>query len=213
MSINYTHTIFCDRCGKPLGEVTEKEFDAIFSENFSWDLCFDCDPESASTVPSLFWQWQDGDKFILGDKCLEVTLPLNSSGYLFDVSHTHMSAGVHPSLSSSTYFNTHPNQEGERKQETVNDARFCPSCPEVYLYSMADGKWCPSCGYVRPYDELILPSWIVNQPPIGKVYGDGRKGCPDCDTVISLGGVGYCSYHQDLAETYFDRLAKAAGNV
>jgi len=188
--LGFRGTLYCDRCKRSIADLDEDEVKAYGSEAGVIELCFDCDPESAATVPSLFWQWHPGDVFILDDKALEVVSGSGVPEFLIDITHTRMSARTRDCLSSSTYLNTSPNQDGDGKPDTANDAEY----------------------FGNSWEGIILPAWVVNQPPVGKTYGHGRAGCPDCDTVRSLGGVGYCSYHHALLIEQYEDGSLGYGN-
>jgi len=193
------YVVICVNCGKFMGNVDINELEYV-NEYPDENLCFDCDPDSASLVPSLFWQWQSGDIFVLGDKEFMIAEHFGNGGEMFEVPHTRMSDSARSCLSSSTYLNTHPNQDHKWEKAIRTNAK-CSDCETVNLVESELGLQCPECERIFALPEwVIIPAWIVNQPPVGKAYGDGKKGCPDCDTVRTLGGVGSCSYHSDLLD-------------
>jgi len=195
-----------------MGELSKEDSREIIIGGGS-GLCFDCDPDSASTVPSLFWQWQPGDLFTIEDFVFCVTD--SNPQCLFNVgfSHTRMSDSARSCLSSSTYLHTSSKKNGARREKGEN-VKCCFMCETGWMVLEDDGWHCDTCDtYLPEPQEFILPAWIVNQPPIGKTYGNGQAGCPDCDTVRTLGGVGYCSYHHALLVEQHEDGSLGYGNA
>lgn len=144
----------CDRCHKPMGGLTQEELNHVAS-SMSDGLCFDCDPESAATTPSIFWQWREGEKFVIGSEEFEVwALP----GRAAEMVHVRTHERTHErDLSSYTNLNRISKNQAVLGKLYVNEV--CPECHGLgYPYAFNDHLECLYCagaGSIR-----VLQKWV-----------------------------------------------------
>ena len=199
--------LFCSLCGKVMAYMDYGEF-TYFEEGDGQDgLCFDCDPDSASTVPALFWQWKPGDLFTIGDDvfCVTDTQPQQLVNVGFS-SHAHVRMCA-PGLSSSTYLHkTHPNK-GREVESSVNDAK-CSKCGSNEFWEGVIYLECKTCGKLTEKKDFItIPTWIIEPKGESPSKMDVTADCPDCEASRLRGDSGYCDYHYVLLmESFEDRL-------
>jgi uncharacterized protein YbaR (Trm112 family) len=198
MSTDRFPDLHCDLCGKKMGVITLDELEGAFPEGGGPWVCFDCEPDPAGKIPSLF----DGVEF--GDIVVIDTVPLQIDGFLFNdavrysLSLTHERVRERECLSSYTYLNTHPNQGGERAQEDANNA-VCPFCGEGELRVMEEEYFCPACLSQYPIEaEIILPRKLIEWETalLAKDNEPGR--CEACLDTQFQGYGQYCRYHHAL---------------
>lgn len=143
MSSESGYIVSCGRCGKVMGDLDENELLFFASDESDGGLCFGCDPESAATTPSIFWQWQEGDVFAIGNE--QFKLEENVSGYPVLVRlHTHERAHAR-GLSSYTKLNeTVKNRQFWREGWEVE---FCPNCmDDPKNFDIQKRQNCSVCG-------------------------------------------------------------------
>jgi len=198
MTTDLTFNPACVNCGARMGEMSEEEFASLVIQDGDAGLCFDCDPDSASTTPSLFWQWKEGDVFVLGDASFVVSQRENSESSILWLSHTRALARARSCLSSSTYLNRF-NDDRPQWVKDLPQWKLCPKCKDEVLTVFTDGWHCKNCGNFVDFpdgtkvseDVIIIPDWII-----GPQIQDGDY-CQDC---VRVNGrvVGYCGYHSAL---------------
>lgn len=153
-------SLVCGRCGKVMAKVTREEFDGI-TQGDDWSgLCFDCDPESAATTPSIFWQWAEGDLIDIGDLGFQVRDGLIR---VIGVSRAHTHERTRPPVSSSyTYLNETPkNTQFWREGWEVRFCQECMSNPEQWDFN--ERRACVFCGGTGgEIIALYIPRWVVS---------------------------------------------------
>jgi len=204
MTTGKIHRPTCMRCSRVLGDFSEDEYQAFLLSGDLGDLCFDCDPESAATTPSLFWQWQPGDLFTLGEDvfCVADSNPQLLVNVGFS-SHAHERARAN-CLSSSTYLNT-TSKNRDAYLNRVRDTMICPEC-DLGISERMGGAWhCDACGHCEVVEsDIILPAWVV-KPQIGKAeIKESTYTCFDCERLRRVYGGGYCDYHYTLLAERFE---------
>jgi len=198
MTDDFARRLYCVNCRKFMGLIDDDELLAYWDDKDDPGLCFDCDPDSASTVPALFWQWNLGDVFVLGDTSLKVRWDKYPEKPLVCITHTHDACAGARGLSSSTYLNNSEIDRSQRGKEILSK-RMCRDCGSSGLQCWSDGWHCPDCASFEPYpstihysaDVVIIPDWII-----GPQIQDGEY-CEDCRRVNGR-VVWYCPYHLDL---------------
>jgi hypothetical protein len=196
--------LFCDGCHKVMAYLDYGEFVNFEEKGESAGLCFDCDPDSAATVPSLFWQWREGEVFVLGLATFEVwTLPGGASK-LVDVTHTRVHVRTLSCLSSSTNLHKTPLQSSGTGQHIKTNAT-CPDCPGWELVECNRGLVCLNCDKVWVgTQEIVIPAWIVDSQDRSGFSGDEDVSCVDC-RYYRVQGIGeYCDYHYSLLQETFE---------
>jgi len=204
MTTEYTIELFCDRCRKSQGMIDLDEYQIFSGEEGVINLCFDCDPDSASTVPWLFWWWQEGDVFVIGDEDFLVAERPDSESNMLWLTHARGHARALSGLSSSTYVH----KSGiitNRNAENDGVTWGCPYCEDGVLWPEPDAKKCYACGYFEPIpQEIIISAWIVSSYKQG-ARENLRGECPDCFESKQNGGdFGLCGYHKSLWDEIFE---------
>jgi len=151
----------CAGCGRDMGEVSAEEFWELSDDGSVNGLCFDCDPESANTTPSFFWQWSENELFDIGDMSFQVR------GNKLEViggaqSRAHESTRAR-GLSSYTYLNRTPKRQSVLRNGL--QVEVCPDCGgraellrDGYL---VDCDRCASWG--SKVNAIFLPLWIIEE--------------------------------------------------
>jgi hypothetical protein len=151
----FLHEPVCYSCGKSLGAMSLDELKALndCSEGAGC-LCFDCDPDSAATVPAIFWAWHPGDVFVFGPYGAE-------SEYAFkvidDCSHLRMCERVcarAACLSSSTYLNNQ-HQNSPLKIGELPDFEDCPNCSQGFMLFSNGLYRCTHCETTLAPDDMV----------------------------------------------------------
>jgi hypothetical protein len=202
--LGFSGILYCDRCKRSIADLGEDEIRDYGSEVGVIELCFDCDPDSAATVPSLFWQWMEGDVFVLDGECFLVQTFLSKGQKADRVTHTHEQLRARSCLSSSTYLHkASPNQSHET-QNTVTDAKFCERCGSGDLLTLVEGMQCEDCGLWSPFEEFVLPTWLVRDA-MNETIADNLE-CLECRTTqyLTSGRISYCPYHHALLVEQFE---------
>lgn len=150
----------CNNCGKRMGSVSEEEFDAMITNDFGANLCFDCDPESASTTPSVFWQWQPGELIDIGDSRLCVAASgreIVEVGFVPPHERTRCARGL------SSYTNLNRNIKNRVNLSNGLEIALCPVCMGNCEVEVSDQFMpCPKCdGVGTVVTAIVLPSWIL----------------------------------------------------
>jgi hypothetical protein len=198
MTTELTIELFCDSCWRSQGLVSLDEFQMFGGEEGAINLCFDCEQSGASTVPGLFWQWQEGDVFVLGDVRLEVSGNTYPGKPLLRVTHARDHAHARSCLSSSTYLHKTAIKNGGEVQET--DTHWpCSECHNGWLWPKENGWKCDRCSYFGPkIRKIVIPSWIL-EPARGNLSKiDTEPICYPCLYARDLGRGEYCDYHRAL---------------
>jgi len=190
--------LHCENCDALMGEVSLDDCEFDFDGGGGPGLCFDCDPDSADTVPSLFWQWQERDRFFIDDTVFTVWQNGLQRVRTLPYSLTRMRAVMTRGLSSSTYLNNSTVERSQRDKEILS-YRMCRECKSAVLDCWSDGWHCPNCKSFERYpstihdsaDVIIIPDWII-----GPQIQDGEY-CLDCRRVNGR-VVRYCDYHNLL---------------
>jgi len=149
----------CRKCGLPMGEMTLTEFAACCLADGLPGLCFDCDPDSAATVPGLFWLWREGESFTIGDTDFEVwALPGNASELV--QSHAHESERAR-GLSSYTYLNRI--EENGALDANGIELKICPRCKGFdTIHVHPEKEACGECGGLGLVPAaIVLPVWVL----------------------------------------------------
>lgn len=142
MTVELTYYPCCPRCRQPMGDVSGEEFREIVVCDGEFGLCFDCDPDSASTVPSLFWQWEEGDCFVIGGNEFWVEKRANSNTSLLWLSHARVRAPARSCLSSSTNLNkTTKNEHLDNRRVPQVNGYACSDCLAARRQGISD--YCP----------------------------------------------------------------------
>jgi len=148
----------CDRCHKPMGGVTQEELNHIAS-SMGDGLCFDCDPDSAATTPSIFWQWQKEDVFVIDDQKFFVTFD-EKNIEPFGLARAH-DASASARLSSYTYLNRNPRNSA--LLGSGEEVGVCVKCAGKGYYDARGDEWtcnvCDGAGTVTT--AILLPSWVL----------------------------------------------------
>ena len=146
----------CASCGRSVGNMSRDEFYEFVNGS---GLCFDCDPDSAETTPSIFWHWAAGELITIGDSVFCVAAnrkEIVEVGY----SHAHERARAR-GLSSSTKVNT--NEHNVMLFVDGVERKTCPLCrglgyyPEFWENSVCGG--CDGIGSIET--AIILPTWVL----------------------------------------------------
>jgi len=161
MSSEVEFILHCHRCHAVIGEVSDDEILAVIFTEHSGALCFDCDPESADTTPSIFWQWQDGDVFYIGGDMHEV----QSNSLLPHArahERTHERARAR-GLSSYTYLNR--TQKNSAILGNGLEVVTCDNCKgEGVNPDFNEGFLCSVCkGYGTVPVAIVLPLWLIQE--------------------------------------------------
>lgn len=204
MTTDLTFNPCCSNCRRPMGEVSVDEFVAIVVGEGEFGLCFDCDPESADTVPGLFWQWREADEFIIDDAVFTVVLDDQYQIMIKTASHTHGCASARSCLSSSTYLHkSYPNPVSETEYD-VNDA-ICPKCSKGEVVQFLEGGQCEKCGWqLQERESIVLPSWVVSyQAFVEGIGSHPATWCSGCENARKEGAK-YCGYHHALLIEQFE---------
>jgi len=198
MTTEKFYPICCVQCGAEVASLSPDEWEDMSPWVEASALCFDCDSQSAATTPSLFWEWESGDVFVLGDVKLRVEDDLRNLTALSTFSHTHVRDARANSLSRSTYLNTSPKQDGEWVEVVGNNAKcFCGGHGRIERDS--EGEHCLDCGQFKPViQEIILPSWVITSSSARGEIRQSTADCRDCLSVRGRHGYGYCDYHHAL---------------
>lgn len=149
----------CVNCGSVIGDLGSEESQAFLSGVFYELLCFDCDPESAATTPSVFWQWEENELIDIGDIGFQVR---DNALHVIGVSRARMHEYTHaPGLSSCTYLNRTDKKGGFWDYEVRYEV--CQECCGNGRYFLGDGlDDCEECnGQGARVVELLLPRWIL----------------------------------------------------
>lgn len=159
MSSELVFTPTCTKCGKGMGAMSEDELAVVILSDGDSVLCFDCDPESASTTPSLFWKWQESDLFTLGDVVLQV---YGNYMQVIGASHAHAHERTHArGLSSYTYLNR--NLHNHALLGDGVEVKACGRCHgEGFIntfYGLVPCDDCQGVGVVEV--AIMLPHWIL----------------------------------------------------
>lgn len=159
MSSKIIEEVHCKRCGESMGEFDEDELICLMLEGIDTVLCFDCDPESAATTPSIFWQWQDTDFFAIGDQGFEIVRgKMVMAGNVL----THARARMRTrGLSSYTYLNRP--QKNRVFLGNGNEVEICQRCHGDGIYgdefSHVSCFLCEGKGFEEI--AIFLPRWIL----------------------------------------------------
>jgi len=159
MSNDLTFNPACTRCGKRMGVMSEEEFIAIVMGDGDCGLCFDCDPDSAATTPSLFWQWKEGDVFEIEGLRMEVYGGVLEFASVVQ-SHAHARARAR-GLSSYTKVNRALHNHVLLADGTVGyPCRVCEGKGEFTTGRITVAcSFCDGEGFV--VTEVVLPAWII----------------------------------------------------
>lgn len=151
----------CVSCGKKIGGLTEEESHAFFAD-FETMLCFDCDPASALSVPSFFWQWKEEELFDIGDVGFQIrNQTLNVIGRSHARSHEYERA---PGLSSYTNLNRNSKKWGFL--EDLYTWEVCPDCHgRGHDFQGSTVPFCSSCADLGSIK--VLDKWIAQLLGLG----------------------------------------------
>lgn len=159
MSMDVISTVKCSKCDRSLGELSIEEFNAVFADKTGFRLCFDCDPESALTVPSFFWQWKENELFDIGDVAFQIRdQKLKVIGHSHERAHEQERAR---GLSSYTKLN----RITKNKVLLGNgiEQQLCPACHgDSVLWDSSWGLNCDRCDGLGVIESaIVLPGWIL----------------------------------------------------
>jgi len=151
----------CVNCGRVVGELDEHEKEAFLSDGWDSCLCFDCDPDSASTTPSIFWRWQEGDGFNLDGVELDVKV-YGSTGHLYLATRAHEGARARV-LSSYTYLNR--NLKNSALLGNGLEVSMCPVCFGDGVNEVSDQTQpcCKCSGLGTIPVAVVIPLWLIQE--------------------------------------------------
>jgi hypothetical protein len=150
----------CIGCGKSLGFMDVGELAALEDcSSGSGCLCFDCDPEAASTTPSIFLQWSENELFDIGDTGFQIR---DGQLKVIGVSRAHAHERTRLRvLSSYTYLN-----RNSKNQALLSNGLVLSGCGKCRGTGELDGfvyiAECDACGGSGVLESaVIIPAWIL----------------------------------------------------
>lgn len=151
----------CRNCRGEIGEVSTDELKHLVEEDERGPLCFDCDPDSASTTPNIFWNWKKEDVFVIADQEFFVT-PDEKNIVPFFQSHARVSA-LASVLSSYTYLN-----KTSKKWDFVRSGIVgftCLVCEGKGHHTTGritvNCSFCDGSGYL--IKSITIPRWMIGE--------------------------------------------------
>jgi len=203
----------CSVCHRRMGEMSGEEFEALVMAEGLEARCFDCVPHKRSYVPGLLGFGLIGDVLFLGGQEFWANRNVNGELRWRSQSHAHVGTRARSCLSSSTYLNT---VLKSGSQETVffsGTEAVCKCCGGTKLEKMAHGLFCRKCDVITPFDEIILPTWIVRDA-MGEAIADNLASeCPDCNTLRLFNRGRYCDYHHAMLVEQHEDGSLGYGNA
>jgi hypothetical protein len=161
MSSGCSKKLYCERCDKVMAILDDEELLQWLDLKVESGFCFDCDPESAATTPSIFWQWREGDSFTIGGEQFEVwALPGKAAELVQSHAHAHARAR---GLSSYTKLNRALHNHAVLGQSDTIESS-CPRCGLGHGVLVDNGVHCLSCGSENGVvSHIVIPSWLIQE--------------------------------------------------
>jgi hypothetical protein len=212
MTSDFVFNPTCSACGNRMGNMTQDEFWAMVSSEGLFAVCFDCSPDEADKVPEIFWDWEEGDRFVLGGTEFEIIQEFPYYLKMDIVSHAHEHAPTLSCLSSSTKLNKTGKSDS---QDTVFfDLLQCTNCGKQAIRIVEQFDEGPQ--KIKCYGECVCGNaWEVDCQTelVSKrdIFRDAAD-CDDCRLDFSLHGNLYCDYHYSLLGNHYEDALLGFGN-
>jgi hypothetical protein len=159
VSVVTLYNPLCSKCRKPMGEMTQDEFEALILLDGSVGKCFDCDTFEAGLYPELFWEITTGSIVVLGGERFVYDCGFWKREKSIQ-SRAHVSARA-PGLSSSTKVNR--SQHNRMVLRDGLEIEICPNCKGLGYVEQFDVKYfCEGCdGLGSIVTAVFLPNWLL----------------------------------------------------
>lgn len=142
-----------------MGEFDADELIVLMLDGIDTVLCFDCDPESAATTPSIFWQWRAGELIDIGDSRFCVTA---DEQQIVEVGFVPAHERTRPHVLSS-YTKLNRNLKDSVLLLNGIEQSICPSCHgDSVSWDNAWGINCEKCdGHGVVEVAIVVPAWVI----------------------------------------------------